>query len=63
MATRDTMGLIAALAPELMDRAVAMRSDQESYDSIARYLSNGVGMDVGRESVRRYFKALEKLAE
>lgn len=50
------MALIAKLKPNLVTRAVAMRENGASHDAIARMLSDESGIEVGRESVRKWFK-------
>ena len=62
MPVRDTMTLIAALKPRLIDKAVALREDGSSYDAISLVLTWESSYPVGREVVRRWFVAREAAA-
>lgn len=55
MARTDVMGFVQKFRPDLIKRAVNMRINLESFDAIAQVLSEGMGMHIGREAVRRWF--------
>jgi|HubBroStandDraft_6_1064221.scaffolds.fasta_scaffold428555_2 hypothetical protein len=57
MGATNTMGMVEALRPDLIKRAVKMRKRQESHETIAHMLSEQLLVPVGRESVRKWFKA------
>jgi hypothetical protein len=49
------MGLVTKFRPDLIKRAVNMKINLESIDSIAQMLTEGMQLPVGRETVRRWF--------
>lgn len=51
----NVLRIIETLRPELTEKAQKMRNKGASFDAIARMLCNETGMEVGRETVRRYF--------
>ncbi|HWD97366.1 MAG TPA: hypothetical protein VG246_13175 [Acidimicrobiales bacterium] len=55
MARTDVMGFVQKFRPDLIKRAVNMRINLESFDAIGQVLSEGMGMHIGREAVRRWF--------
>lgn len=53
----NVLRIIGKLRPDLITEAERMRAKNKSFDVIARMLCNETGMEVGRETVRRYFAA------
>ena len=56
----NSMTLIERLKPKLIKGALKMRGEGASYEDISHYLSTAAKMNVGRESVRYWFKRREK---
>jgi len=56
----NSMTLIERLKPKLIKGALKMRDEGASYEDISHYLSTAAKMNVGRESVRYWFKRREK---
>lgn len=55
----SSMSMIEKFKPHLIKKALTMRESGASHEAIARMMSDESGVEVGRESVRKWFKGRE----